>query len=128
MSLLKVKLITAEPVLFGQDNKFMTLGKLETRGDKFIVFMDLTTGKTYIEEAFASWVGGERITGLEQVEDDHLWGLLTEAAQKYGLCMVRHMADNMKKVNVKVKLNLAKLLCMVPDDMKYFQKQDVIKE
>ena len=127
MSLLKVDLITREPVLFGQDNRFMTLGEMKARGDIFIVFIDVTTGKTYVEEAFASWAGGTKLTMLDEVKDDQLWGLLTEAAQKYGLCMVRHIADNLKKVNVKILEPIAKVLCLLPSDMNYLKKMDVIR-
>ena len=105
----------------------MALGKLQARGDVFIVFIDLTTGKTYIEEAFASWIGGERVTGLDEVKDDQLWGQLTEAAQKYGLCMVRHIVDCMKKKNVKMVAPLIKVLCVLPTDMDYAKSQGVIK-
>lgn len=126
MAPLKVELMSKDPVLFGQDNRFMCLGKLRSRGDIFIVFMDLTTGKTYVEEAFATWLSGDRITGLDEVKDDHLWGLLTEAAQKYGLCMVKHMGDCMKKAGVKVSPPIAKALCMLPTDLNYFKQLDVI--
>lgn len=127
MAPLKITLVSKEPVLFGQDNRFMTLGKMQARGDTFIVFIDLSTGKTYIEEAFASWVGGDRITGLDEVKDDHLWGLLTEAAQKYGLCMVRHIVDSLKKKNAKMPMPLLKAMCLLPSDMDYAKSQNVIK-
>jgi len=127
MTLLKINLISKEPVLFGQDNRFMTLGKMEARGDIFVCFMDLTTGKTYVEEAFASWVNGERITGMDEVKDDNLWGMLTEAAQKYGVCAVKHIADNLKRVGAKLPLPVTKAMCIVPSDMEYFKKMDVIR-
>lgn len=127
MSLLKIKLLSKEPVLFGQDNRFMTLGKMEARGDVFVCFMDLQTGKTYVEEAFAAWAAGQRITSMEEVKDDKLWAMLTEAAQKYGVCMVRHIADNLKKVNAKLPMPIARTMCVVPSDMEYFKQTNVIK-
>lgn len=126
-TLLKIELISKEPVLFGQDNRFMTLGILRARGDVFTCFIDLTTGKTYVEESFASWVHGERIMMMDEVKDDSLWGMLTEAAQKYGLCTIVHISNCLKKVGAKLPEPIMRTMCVLPSDLEYAKKANVIK-
>jgi len=70
----------------------MTLGKLKHRGENFLVFMDVTTGKVYIYEAFAFAALGDLGCGLSEVKTDEQWGMLSAAAQKYGLTSLQHMA------------------------------------
>lgn len=98
-----IKLDSKSPTIFGEANDFLALGKLLCRGDKFLVFMHLKTGKVYIEETFAKEVLGDFLVGLNEVKDDKLWGKLVYAANGYGLTSKAHILDCLKKLNIKIE-------------------------
>jgi hypothetical protein len=127
MSLLKVELLTREPSLFETDARFMAVGKMRARGDEFVVFIGLESGKTYIEEAFKTEALGHFIVGLKQVDDDTLWQMLVEAGQKYGLTASRHIGDCIKKLSLRISMLAARIIAPLPDDLEYIKRLGIIK-
>lgn len=99
----KINLVTKNPQLAGSNNDYMILGKLEARGDEFIVFIGLNTGKVHIEEAFATQVLGQFVVGLKLIEDDTMWNSLVYAANSYGITQQKHILWCLKKLGIKVK-------------------------
>jgi hypothetical protein len=100
-----------DPILFGIENSFMTLGALTARGINFLVFYHLKTGKTYIEEEFHNEINGEFVLGLEEVKDDNLWIALVQKAQSSGLISIANILYCMDKLNISYdKKQIANLL------------------
>lgn len=80
-----VSLLSKDPMLFGDNNRFMALGLLGIRGEKYIAFMDLTDGQVYVEETFAHSAGDAKAVTLNYIEDDMVWKLCVYAINAYGL-------------------------------------------
>ena len=98
-----VKLINKNPILFGTDNTFMATGLLECRGDKFLAFINLLTGKSYIEETYATELNGANIVGFNEVKDNNLWGTLVYACESYGLFTHKHIIECVNTLGIKPK-------------------------
>jgi hypothetical protein len=124
---IKVEVLSNTPTLFETDSSFMALGKLKANGDTFIVFMSLISGKIYVEEAFATMVNGQCMTGFSLVEDDKLWAVLIQEAQRYKIIHASHIANCLDKMNVRISNNVAKLLAPNKKDYKYFKDKGVIR-
>lgn len=86
------KLVQKNPLLVGPNNLGLALGLLESRGDKFMVLMDITNGRIHIVEVFAAEAMGKYIAGHKEIEDDKLWAKLVQAANSYGLTSAQHIA------------------------------------
>jgi|GEM_PF-3036020 hypothetical protein len=86
------KLLNKEPALVGPNSLGLALGLLESRGDKFMVVMDITTGRIHITEVFATEALGKYIAGYNDITDDELWAKLVYAANSYGLTSAQHLA------------------------------------
>jgi hypothetical protein len=123
----KISLVSKKPVLFGKDNRFMTLGLMSCRGDKFICFMDVTTCKIYIEETFTTQAEGEFIVGLKAIEEDTLWNKLLYASNGYGLTAIAHIALNLKLHNVKIEKMASLALSTHEVDQEILRNADVLK-
>ena len=94
-------LVNKTPILFGEQDRFLGLGVMEIRGDKFIVFMDLSDGKVFIEESFATHAMGDFLVGLNYINDDKLWNMCVYAANGYGLTSQEHITECVKTLNLK---------------------------
>jgi hypothetical protein len=79
------------PILFGKDNGFMTLGLMESQGLKFLVFYDLSTGKVYVEETFTTTTNGEHVLGLNEIKEDSLWIALVQHAKSSGIVSIANI-------------------------------------
>lgn len=123
----KISLVSKRPVLFGEGNRFMTLGLMSCRGDKFICFMDVTTCKIYIEETFTTQVEGEFVVGLKAIEQDELWNKLLYASNSYGLTGIKHIAENLRLNHIKIERMAALSLSTFPADQDILLKMDVLK-
>lgn len=100
------KLESKEPLIIGDKEKFLILGKIGCRGDKFVVLISLETGKTYIEESYATNVNGQFVVGLNYINDDTLWNSLVYAANSYGLTSSQHIIECLQKLGIKTNLPL----------------------
>lgn len=100
------KLESKEPLIIGDKEKFLILGKIGCRGDKFVVLISLETGKTYIEEAFTTTALGTFSVGLNYIEDEGLWNSLVYAANSYGLTSSKHILKCLQKLGIKTNLPL----------------------
>lgn len=85
-------LVNKEPALVGPNGLGLALGLLESRGDKFMVVMDITSGHIHIVEVFAAEAMGKYIAGYNEVADEKLWAKLVYAANSYGLTSAKHLA------------------------------------
>ena|SRR5690349_21758384 len=96
-----ISLLSKNTSYVGEQNQFASLGILQVRGDKYMVFMNLEDGKVYIEEVFATHALGDYIVGFKQVEDDKVWSMLVYAANSYGLTSQEHITACIKELNPK---------------------------
>ncbi len=95
------KLVQDYPALVGPNNLGLALGLLESRGDKFLVVMDVLTGKVFIVEVFATTALDKYVAGYKEVEDPKIWGQLVYAANSYGLTSAKHIAYCIKTMKVE---------------------------
>jgi hypothetical protein len=101
------KLLRKDPMLVGPNNLGLTLGLLESRGDKYLVVMDITNGHIHIVEVLAAKALGDHIVAHKEIEDEVLWAKLVQAATKYGLTSAYHIAECIKMKNVYTDATLA---------------------
>jgi hypothetical protein len=87
-----IKLVNKEPALVGPNNLGLALGLLESRGDKFMLIMDVTNGRVHVVEVFTATALGKYIAGHREIEDDKLWAILVQACNSYGLTSAQHIA------------------------------------
>ena len=85
-------LVNKEPALVGPNSLGLALGLLESRGDKFMVVMDIVSGRIHIVEVFATEAMGKYIAGYNEIADEKLWAKLVYAANSYGLTSAQHLA------------------------------------
>lgn len=97
----QIGLLSKKPSYIGDENKFASLGILQWRGDKFMVFINIEDGRVYIEEVFTAEAQGAFIAGFKQVEDDKIWAMLSYAANAYGLTSQKHIQDCIKELHPK---------------------------
>lgn len=106
----KVGLLTKTPSFVGDQNQFISVGIMQCRGDKYMVLLELETGKVYIEEVFATHALGNFIAGFNQIQEDKVWNMMCYAANSLGLTGQEHLSKCIRELSPSLNPALEAIL------------------